>query len=104
MNLDYIKPDEWKIIEEGFDKENITASESIFSLGNGAMGQRANFEVFPNNLATLMALSTAVQHNTLENVKCWSSDLNSHIPLSGSFQCLLTIQFVYNLRHNVDLM
>jgi len=44
MNLDYIKPDEWKIIEEGFDQENVTASESIFSLGNGAMGQRANFE------------------------------------------------------------
>ena len=44
MNLDYIKPDEWKIIEEGFNEEHITASESIFSLGNGAMGQRANFE------------------------------------------------------------
>jgi len=44
MNLNYIKPDEWKIIEEGFNKENVTASESIFSLGNGAMGQRANFE------------------------------------------------------------
>ena len=44
MNLDYIRPNEWKIIEEGFDKENVTASESIFSLGNGAMGQRANFE------------------------------------------------------------
>ncbi len=46
MNLDYIKPDEWKIIEKGFDKKNITASESIFSLGNGAMGQRANFEEY----------------------------------------------------------
>ena len=44
MNLNYIKPHEWKIIEEGFDKENVMASESIFSLGNGAMGQRANFE------------------------------------------------------------
>jgi maltose phosphorylase len=44
MNLNYIKPDEWKIVEEGFDKENVTASESLFSLGNGAMGQRANFE------------------------------------------------------------
>ena len=44
MNIDYIKPDEWKIVEEGFDKGNVTASESIFSLGNGAMGQRANFE------------------------------------------------------------
>ena len=44
MNLDYIKPHGWKIIEEGFDEVNVTASESIFSIGNGAMGQRANFE------------------------------------------------------------
>ncbi|GGG40116.1 glycoside hydrolase family 65 protein [Bizionia arctica] len=44
MNLDYIKPDEWSIIEEGFNPDHIKASESIFSLGNGAMGQRANFE------------------------------------------------------------
>jgi len=44
MNQDYIIPNEWSIIEEGFHKENITASESIFSIGNGAMGQRANFE------------------------------------------------------------
>ncbi|RLD79524.1 MAG: hypothetical protein DRJ07_11615, partial [Bacteroidetes bacterium] len=42
MNKDYIIPNEWSIVEEGFHKENITASESIFSLGNGAMGQRAN--------------------------------------------------------------
>ncbi len=44
MNQDYIIPDEWSIIEEGFHKENITSSESIFSIGNGAIGQRANFE------------------------------------------------------------
>ena len=44
MNQDYIKPAPWAIIEEGFDKENVTASESLMSLGNGAMGQRANFE------------------------------------------------------------
>jgi maltose phosphorylase len=41
---DYIKVDEWKIIEEGFDPKYNTISESIFSLGNGRMGQRANFE------------------------------------------------------------
>jgi maltose phosphorylase len=41
---DYIKVDEWKIIEDGFDPKNNTVSESIFSLGNGRMGQRANFE------------------------------------------------------------
>lgn len=40
----YLKHDEWSIVEEGFDPKNARASESIFSLGNGLMGQRANFE------------------------------------------------------------
>lgn len=40
----YIKADAWKIIEEGFDPHLNRISESIFSLGNGRMGQRANFE------------------------------------------------------------
>lgn len=44
MNQDYIIPNEWSIIEEGFDKERVKSSESLFSIGNGAMGQRANFE------------------------------------------------------------
>ena len=44
MNQDYIKPNNWSIIEEGFDKERVKSSESLFSIGNGAMGQRANFE------------------------------------------------------------
>lgn len=44
MNQDYIKPDNWSIIEEGFERERVKSSESLFSLGNGAMGQRANFE------------------------------------------------------------
>jgi len=41
---DYLKKDEWTIIEEGFHKEHNRVSESIFSIGNGRMGQRANFE------------------------------------------------------------
>ncbi len=44
MNQEYIKPDNWSIIEEGFDPELVKSSESLFSIGNGAMGQRANFE------------------------------------------------------------
>jgi maltose phosphorylase len=39
MNQDYIKPDNWSIIEEGFDAESVKSSESLFSIGNGAMGQ-----------------------------------------------------------------
>ncbi len=41
---DYLKHDAWKIIEEGFHKEHNKISESIFSIGNGRFGQRANFE------------------------------------------------------------
>ena len=44
MNQDYIIPKPWSILEEGFLPENNESSESIFSIGNGAMGQRANFE------------------------------------------------------------
>ena len=44
MNQDYIQPNEWSILEEGFDTQKIKSSESLFSIGNGAMGQRANFE------------------------------------------------------------
>ena len=44
MNHNYIVPNEWSIIEEGFDAARVTASESLFSIGNGYMGQRANFE------------------------------------------------------------
>jgi len=40
----YLKNHEWQIIEEGFDPHLNRVSESIFSLGNGQMGQRANFE------------------------------------------------------------
>ncbi len=46
MNQDYIVPNDWSIIEEGFDAGRVKSSESLFSIGNGAMGQRANFEEF----------------------------------------------------------
>lgn len=41
---DYIKYHDWQIIEDNFIPENNRISESIFSIGNGKMGQRANFE------------------------------------------------------------
>src|SRR6476469_1073733 len=42
----YIKIDEWNIIEEDFVPHYNKISESIFSLGNGRFGQRANFEEY----------------------------------------------------------
>jgi len=41
---DYIIHNEWKIIEEGFHKEDNRITESLLSIGNGRTGQRANFE------------------------------------------------------------
>ena len=40
----YFEIDEWKVIEDGFDAHRNKIAESVFSLGNGRMGQRANFE------------------------------------------------------------
>ena len=40
----YLKLHPWKIIEEGFNPSKVKSSESLFSIGNGYMGQRANFE------------------------------------------------------------
>lgn len=40
----FIKTDPWKLVETTFHPEYHANSESIFSIGNGKMGQRANFE------------------------------------------------------------
>jgi maltose phosphorylase len=40
----YLTHHEWQVIEEGFNPQYNEISESIFSIGNGRMGQRANFE------------------------------------------------------------
>ena len=44
METNIYKIDPWEIIERGWDPGKVMGSESIFSIGNGAMGQRANFE------------------------------------------------------------
>ncbi len=41
-----IKYSNWEIIEENFNPENTEKYESLFSLGNGKMGHRGNFEEF----------------------------------------------------------
>ncbi|MFK7755979.1 MAG: family 65 glycosyl hydrolase domain-containing protein [Flavobacteriales bacterium] len=42
--IKYLQVDPWKIIEEDFNPKHHQSSESIFSIGNGSFGQRANFE------------------------------------------------------------
>ena len=40
----YLKVDPWLVVERGWNPEDVRRSESIFSIGNGRFGQRANFE------------------------------------------------------------
>jgi maltose phosphorylase len=40
----YLVAEDWRVVERGFDPANMRSSESIFSLGNGRFGQRANHE------------------------------------------------------------
>ena len=40
----YLDIDPWKVVETGFHPERQRSSESIFSIGNGRFGQRANHE------------------------------------------------------------
>ncbi len=42
--IKYLETDPWCIIEDTFSPEHHKSSESIFSIGNGSFGQRANFE------------------------------------------------------------
>lgn len=42
--IKYLLEDSWSIIEDGFHPEYQRSSESLFSIGNGRFGQRANFE------------------------------------------------------------
>lgn len=42
--IKYLKTDPWLVIEEGFEAKHHRSSESIFSIGNGTFGQRANHE------------------------------------------------------------
>ena len=42
--LNLFEIDDWKIIEKKFDPAKQEEAESIFSIGNGSFGQRANFE------------------------------------------------------------
>ncbi len=44
MQNKYLDDHEWQIIESQWNPDNHEGSESLFSIGNGYMGQRANFE------------------------------------------------------------
>jgi maltose phosphorylase len=74
MNQDYIKPDNWSIIEEGFDAERVKSSESLFSIGNGAMGQEPTLKKpIPAKHSKVVILPGSITRDQSRLVEKWLS-------------------------------
>ena len=69
----YLTIDPWKIIENGFDQSNNLKSESIFSLGNGYMGQRANLEEGYSGPSLQGTYVSGIYYNDKTKVGWWKN-------------------------------
>ena len=117
MNQDYIIPNSWSIIEEGFKPENIKSSESIFSLGNGAMGQRANFEEHYSGDTFQGSYIAGVYYPDKTRVGWWKNGypeyfakvLNApswigiNVVVNGVILDLNTCKSIYNFRRELNM-
>src|SRR5574343_500781 len=117
MNQDYIKPDNWSIIEEGFDAEKVKSSESLFSIGNGAMGQRANFEEYYSGKTFQGSYIAGIYYPDKTKVGWWKNGypeyfakvLNApnwigiHVEINGENLDLAACQKVENFRRELNM-
>ena len=63
--------DPWSIIENKFDSTKMIDSESIFSLGNGKIGQRGNFEERFFNNKTIGNYISGIYYRDKTKVGWW---------------------------------
>ena len=117
MNQDYIQPNNWSIIEEGFDVESVKSSESLFSIGNGAMGQRANFEETYSNETFQGSYIAGIYYPDKTKVGWWKNGypeyfakvLNApnwigiNIEINGEILDLNTCKTVKNFRRELNM-
>ncbi|NMH86779.1 glycoside hydrolase family 65 protein [Flavivirga algicola] len=117
MNQDYIKPDNWSIIEEGFDAKRVESSESLFSIGNGAMGQRANFEEHYSGSTFQGSYIAGVYYPDKTRVGWWKNGypeyfakvLNApnwigiHVSINGEQLDLFTCKKVTDFRRELNM-
>jgi len=78
----YLQTDPWCIVEEGFHVNKQLASESIFSLGNGHIGQRANFEEYYSGETMLGSYIAGIYYPEMAERGNWKngySDTNDRI-------------------------
>lgn len=117
MNQDYIQPNPWSIIEEGFDVERVKSSESLFSIGNGAMGQRANFEEYYSGPTFQGSYIAGVYYPDKTRVGWWKNGypeyfakvLNApswigiHVTINGEKLDLFTCKKVDNFKRELNM-
>ena len=117
MNQDYIIPNDWSIVEEGFSKDRVKSSESLFSIGNGAMGQRANFEEDYSGSTFQGSYIAGVYYPDKTRVGWWKNGypeyfakvLNApnwigiHIKINGEIFDLYTCKSVENFRRELNM-
>ena len=113
----YIKVHPWKIEEEGFDPSLNEISESIFSIGNGAMGQRANFEEHYSGKSLEGCYIGGVYYPDKTRVGWWKNGypeyfakvLNApkwiglNIKIDGKLLDLNTVQEILSFRRILDM-
>lgn len=117
MNQDYIQPDYWSIIEEGFDAQHVKSSESLFSIGNGAMGQRANFEEQYSGSTFQGSYIAGVYYPDKTRVGWWKNGypesfakvinapnwIGIHVTINGEILDLFTCKKVENFRRELNM-
>lgn len=112
----YIVHDEWNIIEEGFQPAYNEVSESIFSIGNGRMGQRANFEEDYSGKSLLGSYLAGVYYPDKTRVGWWKNGypeyfakvinainwIGLHIEVNGEVLDLAKCD-VYSFQRKLDM-
>ena len=113
----YTEVHPWSIIEEGWDPSLHPGSESLFSIGNGKMGQRANFEERYSGESLQGSYVAGVYYPDKTRVGWWKNGypeyfakvLNStnwigiNVSVDGEDVDLATAKSVGNFRRELDM-
>ena len=87
----YLHIDEWNIVEEGFDPDRQRMSESIFSLGNGHIGQRGNFEEQYDSDSYQASFVAGIHFTERTRVEWWKngfSRFTSRMPVAADWSLI----------------
>lgn len=114
---DYIVHHEWKIIEDRYNPDHNQITESLMSLGNGKMGQRANFEESYSGPTLQGSYIAGVYYPDKTRVGWWKNGypeyfakvLNSvnwigiHIEVQGEVLDLAKVKSIHSFYRELDM-